>query len=81
VAPDSDGPAEIVRHGVTGLLYPPGDSRAAADAVLRLLRDRELRDRLAAAGRADVARRFTVEGQLSGLVGALERVSAGFSRR
>lgn len=34
---------EVVHDGETGLLVPPRDSGALADAVLRLLRDRKLR--------------------------------------
>lgn len=37
VAPASAGPMEIVEHGVTGLLYPPGDARIAAAQVRSLL--------------------------------------------
>ena len=44
------GPAEILRDGETGLLFPPCDTQALADAILRLTRDGDLRLRLAAAG-------------------------------
>lgn len=41
------------------LFYPPGDARAAADALGRLLRDRGLRSELAAAGpELDLPKRF-----------------------
>lgn len=43
---------EIVRDGVTGFLVNRGDSAAMADALVRLIRDPELRRRLGAAGRA-----------------------------
>jgi N-acetylglucosaminyl-diphospho-decaprenol L-rhamnosyltransferase len=36
IAPDSCGPAEIVDAGC-GRLYPPGDARAAADALVEVL--------------------------------------------
>jgi glycosyltransferase involved in cell wall biosynthesis len=58
VAPAAAGPAEIIEDGVTGLLYPPRDARAAARQVLRLLDDRELAERLAAAARTAVRERF-----------------------
>jgi glycosyltransferase involved in cell wall biosynthesis len=46
------GIPELVRNGETGLLVPPDDPVALAAALARLLEDRLLRDRLAAAGRA-----------------------------
>ncbi|MDA8298117.1 MAG: glycosyltransferase family 4 protein [Actinomycetota bacterium] len=45
--------------GVHALLVPPGDPSALAIAILRLLEDRSLAARLAAAGRARVLERFT----------------------
>lgn len=52
VAGDIAGYREVVRDGVSGLLVPPGDARALADAVARVLKDPELAGRLTAAGRA-----------------------------
>ncbi|MBQ6253245.1 MAG: glycosyltransferase family 4 protein [Bacteroidales bacterium] len=42
------GPSEIVRTGETGILVPPGDTDALADAVIRIIEDEELRRRLGA---------------------------------
>src|SRR5690606_40341781 len=50
VAANLPGVSEYVRDGREGLLYPPGDASALADAVLELLRDASLRQRLTAAG-------------------------------
>ena len=44
------GVAEVVAHERTGLLVPPGDSQRLAEAILRLLGDPELADRLAEGG-------------------------------
>jgi len=49
---------EIVREGETGILVPPGDSKAMADAILLLLRDRELARRMGERGREHVASHF-----------------------
>jgi starch synthase len=49
---------EIVRDGETGLLVPPGDAGALADALERLLRDPERARAMGARGRARVAERF-----------------------
>lgn len=45
------GPNEIVEHGRTGLLVPPGDARALAGAIEALARDPERRRALGAAAR------------------------------
>jgi glycosyltransferase involved in cell wall biosynthesis len=45
------GPEEIVCDGASGLLVPPGDADALADAVLRVLTRPDLAHRLAQAGR------------------------------
>lgn len=54
------GLQEVVDDGVTGLLVPPGDPAALSHAMDRLLRDRELRERMAAAAEAR-ARDFAAE--------------------
>jgi starch synthase len=51
VATAVDGNAEAVEDGVNGLLTPPGDPRALADALLRLLDDPALAAKMGAAGR------------------------------
>jgi glycosyltransferase involved in cell wall biosynthesis len=43
-----------VRHMVNGLLVPPRNPKALADAMLQLVRDRKLGERLGAEGRAGV---------------------------
>jgi glycosyltransferase involved in cell wall biosynthesis len=52
VAADSPGLRDSVRRDETGLLVPYGDDAALADALARVLLNRELRERL---GRAGVA--------------------------
>jgi glycosyltransferase involved in cell wall biosynthesis len=52
---------EIVVDGVTGLLVPPGDSAALAEAAIRLLCDPELAAALGRAGRARVERELKVD--------------------
>ncbi len=49
---------EYIRHGETGWLVEPGDVDAFADAVVRLLEDVELRERLGQAAASDVRGRF-----------------------
>lgn len=55
VAADSPGLRDSVRRDQTGLLVPYGDDGALSAALLRVLEDRRLRERLAAAGIARAA--------------------------
>jgi glycosyltransferase involved in cell wall biosynthesis len=74
VAAGAGGPAEILTHDVTGLLYEPGDQHELAAALTRL-RDPQLRARLSTAARSEV-RRYepdAVAGQVQELY---ERVTA-----
>lgn len=59
VASRVDGLQEVVADGRSGLLVPPADPAALAEAVLRVLRDPGLRCRLGEAGRAE-SRRFSL---------------------
>ena len=61
VATDVSGIPELVSTGVNGLLVPPEDPAALADALLTLHRDPELAARLARAGRETVRERFDGE--------------------
>lgn len=52
VAAGAQGPSELIRHGVDGLLVPVDDPPALADRIAGLLADRACAMALAAAGRA-----------------------------
>ena len=58
IAAGAGGPAEVIEHGVTGLLTPPGDVAALADAMRVGARDPELRRTLGRAAR-EKASEFT----------------------
>jgi len=59
VATRAGGTPEIVQHEVTGLLVERGDPAALADALERVLRDRELAQRLGDAAYAAATRFLT----------------------
>ncbi|WP_404384079.1 glycosyltransferase [Caenispirillum salinarum] len=61
VATASQGPSMLIRDGENGLLTPVDEHIPLADAIKRALRDEALRDRLAAAGRADYEAAYTEE--------------------
>ncbi len=77
VATDISGVGELVRDGETGLLVPEREAGAFAAALERVLLDEELARRLAAAGRATVAREYDLRANAA----ALHRVLAGASSR
>jgi glycosyltransferase involved in cell wall biosynthesis len=64
VATAVDGTAEVVVNDKTGLTVPPGDARELAQAILRLLRQPELRHQLALTGRQWVLENFSQEQQI-----------------
>ena len=78
IASRPGGPAEIVESGVNGLLVDAGNRRALTAALDTLIRDRELRCRLAAAGRQragcfDITESARAVARFLGTVGAPSR--------
>lgn len=59
VATDAPGCRDVVQDGLNGVLVPPGDASALAEALGRLLKDPALRRRMGAAGRLRVEERFS----------------------
>lgn len=60
IASHTGGPAEIITHGVDGLLVEPGDERALVSAILQLVEDPAKRKQLAQAARGTVRERFMI---------------------
>ncbi|MEV8311222.1 DUF3492 domain-containing protein [Streptomyces flavidovirens] len=74
VSTDAGAVVEVI--GGTGLVVPPRNPRALADACVALLRDPERRERLGAAARARALELFTVEQNLTAFRGIyLELIS------
>lgn len=61
VTTDAPGCREVVRHGVNGLLVPPRDPAALADALQTLLENPQLRREMGQRGREIVEREFSSE--------------------
>ncbi len=74
VAAAACGIPDLVDHGRTGLLVPPGDVEALAAGIRRVLGDRALAERLAAAGLARCR-----EYGLAVMVEKLRRLYRGFA--
>jgi glycosyltransferase involved in cell wall biosynthesis len=77
VATDVVGTRDVVRHGETGLLAPPGDVDALAGRVARLLEDGHLAGRLAGAGKADVRKRFSMQTMVARTAALYESLLSG----
>lgn len=64
VATHVGGTADIVEHGVSGLLVPPGDPRALADAIAGLLGDQQRLQAFGQAARIVARHRFSLDGHV-----------------
>ncbi len=65
---------EIVVHGDNGLLIPYDDTEALARAILTLLEDRSLRERLIAGGQRALQERFAPERLVRQIIAVYEEV-------
>jgi glycosyltransferase involved in cell wall biosynthesis len=61
IVTDSGGSPELVEHGVSGLVIPPGSARAIAEAVMQLRSDMERHAQMGAAARGRIAEHFSIE--------------------
>jgi len=75
VATEAGGIPEVVEHGVTGLLVPPRDHAAMAEAIIALISDKERRQQMGEAGFARVNDTFTVERMIAGTAAVYARVA------
>jgi glycosyltransferase involved in cell wall biosynthesis len=70
-------PEVVGASGVTGLLVEPNSPDALVGAIRRLLDDRELRERLGAAGRQRVIERFTWQVTARGTAACYDAIITG----
>jgi len=75
VATRTGGIPEVVKDGETGLLVPPRDHDAMAAAVVQLLQDRALRERMGAAGLARVQKQFSAESMVKETLRAYRHIA------
>lgn len=74
VASAVSGIPELIQHEGSGILVPPGDPEALADALARLASDDDLRQWLGSAGRHKVMREFNLH---TGAGRMVEQILAG----
>lgn len=77
VATHVNGVPELIRDGCDGLLVPPADADAVADAVARLLDDPQGARALGAAGRRRVQTRYDLGTNVARLAALLRPLAAG----
>ena len=65
IASDVGGNAEVIAHGRNGLLFPVDDVDGAAEHLLVLSRDTDLRRNLGCQARADVTSQFAMSGMIT----------------
>jgi glycosyltransferase involved in cell wall biosynthesis len=70
-------PELIDKSGGAGLLVPPGDAKALAEAIATLLRDRGKRDQMGQLGREAVAAQFTDEHMARNTIAVFESLVGG----
>ena len=73
------GTSFVNLDGVTGLVVPPQDSAALADAINRLLADPNLRHRMGNAGQERARRELSVETMVDNIVQMYRDVAGGLS--
>jgi glycosyltransferase involved in cell wall biosynthesis len=71
------GVAWVNQNEVTGLVVPPRDPAALANAIRRLLANKELREKLGASGRVRVQEEFTIEKMVEGVMRVYEQAISG----
>ena len=69
------GIPEVVKDGETGILVPPRDHEAMADAIVKLLKDEPLRKRMGAAGLSLANACFSAERMVQDTLRIYERVA------
>jgi len=74
VATRVGGNLEVVQHETSGLLVPPANSGALAEAIVRLLEDAPLRARLGQAATRRIRESFTLEAMVSSVESLYERL-------
>ncbi len=74
VLTDIRGCREVIRDGIEGRLVPPRSPARLAEAILELVQDSEVRERMGSAARARAEQRFDERRVVSTVVRRLERL-------
>lgn len=77
IASAAGGPLEMIEHGKTGLLVPPGDPQPLAEAIETLLESPELRQQLGQAARRHAEEHFDAQRAAAVMCRELQTVCRG----
>lgn len=81
VASAAGGIPEVVSDGVSGLLFPPGDSATLAQQLSKLLADPERRKRMGEAGRQWAEKQFGLKAHIGALENLYRQVLAEYRNK
>jgi glycosyltransferase involved in cell wall biosynthesis len=81
VSTEISGIPEVIESGKSGILVPPADSRALADALESLISSAPLRCRLGEAARARICREFAASENVSALAALLHVDEEAYAHR
>jgi glycosyltransferase involved in cell wall biosynthesis len=81
VVSDAEGFTEVTLNEKTGLIVPRNDACAAADALVRLVRDEALRASLGREGRLHVLRQYSWAVSLNHMIDTYHTVITGATSR
>jgi glycosyltransferase involved in cell wall biosynthesis len=74
VASEVGGIPEIIKHGINGLLIPPNDAKSIANAVIRLVKDTGLREKLIQESRKTVKEQFSLQMHINKIAAIYEQI-------
>lgn len=74
VASKTGGTSELILDGKTGILFPPKDSHALAQAVVRLIKNPERANRMGQRGRQRMEEKFTLSKQMEAIEGLWDEI-------
>jgi len=74
IASNVGGVPEVVKDGITGILVPPNDPHQLAEAIIRLVQDAEVREKMGKAGYEFVKERYSWERSLDMMSDLYERL-------
>lgn len=70
IVSDAEGPAEVTLDGITGIVVPKEDVDASAKAMIKLIQDETLRQKMGKGGRQHVLEHYTWEKSLDLMIEA-----------